>query len=498
MKPHVIGYLCLLSVIGWVSANASDRPNIILLMGDDHGWDEVGYNGHPYLKTPALDEMADRGLRLDNFYSAHPTCSPTRGSVLTGRHPNRFGTFAPGWSIRPEEITIAHLLGHAGYDCAHFGKWHLGPVKGSSPTNPGAMGFDHWLSHDNFFEMNPLLSRDGGPPTKFVGEGSEVLIDEAIKYLSEGNRTDSPFFLVIWFGSPHEPYSGLPEDLRLYEEVRTKYRDQSFRLTSNRTGGQVKRSLGDVLQARYAEITAMDRSIGRLRNWLSEKGLRSNTLLWYCGDNGSGSDGSVTSPLRGHKGDVYEGGVHVPGVIEWPAGISKPRLSARNSVTSDILPTLCDLLELRLPSRPIDGESLLPVLDDPKAMRQKPICFWKFSTGGGNLNGLEDYIDPELQSGTTPLVKKVSGRFTRNFNNLRIPHAAPRYLSGSRAIIANQYKLVVHDSSGKESLQLFDLSSDPGEANDVSSKKPEHVAELKQQLHEWQLSVLDSLTGADY
>ena len=128
-------------------------PNIILLMGDDHGWDEVGYNGHPFVKTPVLDEMAASGLRFDRFYSGHCSCSPTRGSFLTGRHPNRYGTFSPGFSIRPEEIAIAHLAKEAGYVTAHFGKWHLGPVKEDSPTNPSEMGFDEYLSHDNFFEL---------------------------------------------------------------------------------------------------------------------------------------------------------------------------------------------------------------------------------------------------------------------------------------------------------------------------------------------------------
>ena len=143
------------------TSHGAELPNIILCMGDDHGWDETGYNGHPHLKTPVLDEMAASGLRLDRFYSAHPSCSPTRGSVMTGRHPNRYGTFAPNYSLRSEEVTIAHLLSKLGYACGHFGKWHLGPVKAASPTNPGAMGFDEWLSHDNFFELNPTFSRNG-------------------------------------------------------------------------------------------------------------------------------------------------------------------------------------------------------------------------------------------------------------------------------------------------------------------------------------------------
>ena len=174
---------------------ADERPNFILLMGDDHGWDETGYNGHPYLKTPVLDEMAAQGLRLNRFYAAHPTCSPTRGSVLTGRHPNRYGTFTPNYSIRPEEVTIAHLLEDAGYRCGHFGKWHLGPVKSGSPTNPGAMGFHEWLSHDNFFEINPILSRNGGRPEQIKGESSEIIVDEAIRFIRSADR--KPFKVVV-------------------------------------------------------------------------------------------------------------------------------------------------------------------------------------------------------------------------------------------------------------------------------------------------------------
>src|SRR6186713_1616053 len=152
---------------------ADSRPNIILLMGDDHGWEETGYNGHPHVKTPVLDEMAASGLRFDRFYAGHCNCSPTRASYLTGRHPNRMGTFAPGFSFRPEEITIAQILGKAGYHCGHFGKWHVGAVKKESPVSPLAMGFHECLAHDNFFELDPSLSRNGDPPEVFQGESSE-------------------------------------------------------------------------------------------------------------------------------------------------------------------------------------------------------------------------------------------------------------------------------------------------------------------------------------
>ncbi|MEM9588413.1 MAG: sulfatase-like hydrolase/transferase, partial [Planctomycetota bacterium] len=281
----------VLLIIGLAPLNAiaADVPktNIVLLMGDDHGWDETGYNGHPHLQTPVLDAMAAGGLRMDRFYAAHPTCSPTRGSVLTGRHPNRYGTFTPNFSIRPEEITLAHLLSEAGYLCGHFGKWHVGPVKADSPTSPGAMGFDTWLSHDNFFELDPVLSRDGGPPKKIKGESSQIIIDAAKEFIAKAKEAGKPYFAVVWFGSPHEPYSGLPEDLALYDNLPDAYAEKTFRLTSNETGSPTTRVLRDVLRERYAEITAMDRSIGSLRDWLQEQNLRDDTLLWYCGDNGT-------------------------------------------------------------------------------------------------------------------------------------------------------------------------------------------------------------------
>ena len=477
--------------------DAADRPNIILLMGDDHGWDETGYNGHPHLKTPVLDEMASRGLRLDRFYSAHPSCSPTRGSVITGRHPNRYGTFTPNYSIRPEEIGIAQILAHAGYACGHFGKWHLGPVKAASPTNPGAFGFDQWLSHDNFFELNPVLSRNGGPPTRFPGESSEIVIKETIRFLETARKQKKPFLAVVWFGSPHEPYSGLPKDLALYDNLPREYADKQFKLTSNETGRPTRRSLRDVLRERYAEITAMDRSIGQLRQYLKQENLQDNTLLWYCGDNGTPGDGIVTSPFRGQKGTMYEGGVRVPGIIEWPARISTARVSKVNSVTSDTLPTLCDLLSLPLPSRPLDGISLEPVIAGQMKQRPSPICFWSFDVKRESRHPV--YIEAGLQQGTTPLVKMMGDLYTRNFRNYHHKDIVPADFAGARVILGNRYKLVVNGQGRNvTSRELFDVRADPGEKNDLVKTHPQVANSLQQQLVSWQESVLKSLTGADY
>jgi arylsulfatase A-like enzyme len=481
------------------SAPGAEHPNIILLMGDDHGWDETGYNGHPHLKTPVLDEMAASGLRMDRFYSAHPSCSPTRGSVMTGRHPVRYGTFAPNCSIRPEEITIAHLLRTAGYICGHFGKWHLGPVKAASPTSPGAMGFDEWLSHDNFFELNPTLSRNGGPPQKFKGESSEIVIAETIEFLARAQQKKQPFFVVVWFGSPHEPYSGLKKDLALYDDLPAEYADKQFKLTSNKTGRPTKRPLRDVLRERYAEITAMDRSIGQLREWLKKEELRDDTLVWYCGDNGTPGDGIVTSPFRGQKGNMYEGGIRVPGVIEWPSRVTRPIVSDVNSVTSDILPTLCKLTGTSLPARPLDGIDLTPMIDGRMDERPGSIGFWTFDWRAETKN--EPYIEAGLQRGTTPLVKMMGDIYTRNFVNFHHPRITDQDFAGSRVLLGNRYKLVVHSKrggGGESTSELFDLRDDPAETKNLVEQQPTVAAAMQSELRDWQLSVLKSLTAADY
>ena len=477
-----------------------ELPNIILLMGDDHGWDETGYNGHPFVQTPVLDEMAASGLRFDRFYSGHPTCSPTRGSFLTGRHPNCYGTFSPGYSIRPEEITIAHLAKKAGYETAHFGKWHLGPVKKESPTNPSKMGFDEFLSHDNFFEIDPVFSRNGENPKKFEGESSEIIIDEALKFIQKSKNKKKPFLAVVWFGSPHEPYSGLPEDLALYDNLPDSLNQTQVSLTSNETGSPVRRPLGDVLRERYAEITAMDRSIGVLRDHLKKNDLKDNTLVWYCGDNGPPSSAGRTGvTVRAEKASLYEGGVLVPGLLEWPAIIRKPFATDAVSVTSDFFPTISELIGEPVPEYPVDGTSLLPIIQATKKEREKELCFWKIDEAQVIGKNAKNYIAADLQEGTTPLVKKMNGKFTRSFQNYAYQDISKEDFNGPRSIVFKDFKLIMDaNSESEEGLELYNIDKDRAETNNIADAHPEMVAELKEKLQGWQESVLNSLTGADY
>ncbi len=489
----------LFLLCGAALAEEPPLPNMLLLMSDDHGWEETGYNGHPYLKTPVLDEMAATGVRFEHFYSAHPTCSPTRASFLTGRHPNRMGTFAPGWSFRPEEVTMAQLLAAQGYRCGHFGKWHVGAVKRESPVSPLAMGFHECLSHDNFFELDPSFSRDGGPPEMFRGESSEILVEETIRFIGRARERGEPFLGVIWFGSPHEPYQGLPEDLALYDDLPGKHSDKMVRLTSNETGEPTTRPLGDVLRERYAEITAMDRAIGRLRQHLADEGLRENTLLFYCGDNGTSADGFLDSPHRGVKGSFYDGGSLVPGLIEWPARFPEAFSTTLRASTSDLLPTVANLVGAPLPDRPLDGIDLMPLLASRASERPEPLFFWGFDTRALRANDLQPYLDPELQRGTTPLVKLSGGIATRNFQNFHHPPVSESDYLGPRSIIEGDWKLIVTPAKGgDERRELFDLAADRGETSDLAERHPDRVEALGKKLRAWQDSVLRSLGGADY
>ncbi len=464
------------------------KTNVVLLMSDDQGWGETGYYGHPQLKTPVLDEMARTALRLDRFYSGAPNCTPTRASVMTGRHANRSGAFSPNWSTRPEEITIARILKDAGYRTGHFGKWHLGAVKKESPLNPNRMGFDEYLSHDNFFEMDPPLSRNGAPPAIIKGESSEVIVDEAVRFLKQARAKDKPFFIVIWFGSPHGPYSGTDADVAPYQ------------------------SLGLPIAARFAEITALDRAIGTFRQALREAGVADNTLLWFNSDNGITKENLppeqhklvFNGGWRGAKGDVFEGGLRVPAIIEWPAVIKAPRVSSVPCVTSDILPTLLDVLGLKHPDpgRPLDGISLRQLIEEGAMTRRPaPIGFWKYPLAGEKNNGR--WVSEELSRGTTPTAKNPA----IDFLNFKHPIAKTANFGGEAAWTDNRYKLVVLPGGGdgkkkkaapSGGVQLYDLLADPKETTDLAAKHPDLAARMKTELENWRRSVEHSLTGADY
>lgn len=437
-----------------------DKPNIILCMADDMGWGDPGFNGNSVIKTPNLDAMAEAGLRFTRFYSAAPVCSPTRGSCLTGRHPYRYGiTFANVGHIRRQEITLAEALKTQGYTTGHFGKWHLGTLlpdySGKGPKRrpeanymtPAMSGFDEWFSteyavatwnpydpanvHGKKFDVRSLYWHNGRNVTeKLEGDDSRIIMDRAVPFIRKAAKNNKPFFAVVWFHAPHAPVVGGPE----YRKMYSKYSE-----------GQ---------QHYYGCITALDEQMGRLRRQLRELGIADNTMLWFCSDNGpEGRDGKSgrhrgsAGPLRGRKRSLFEGGVRVPALLEWPSRIKGGWVTDVPCCTSDYYPTVLDLLGVKMKDqpKPIDGVSLLPLIQGKMTKRSSPIGFESAS--------------------------QVS-------------------------LTDNRYK--IYSRNKGKTYMLFDLIEDPGEKNDLASEKPKILKSMEATLQKWRKSCADSLTGTDY
>ncbi|QDU38818.1 Arylsulfatase [Maioricimonas rarisocia] len=467
----LLSVLFLLAITSRVIA--AEKPNFILCMTDDQGWGDVGYYGHEELKTPVLDEMAAVGLRFDRFYAAHPVCSPTRGSVMTGRNPNRFACFSWGHTLRPEEITIAETLKRAGYATGHFGKWHLGSVRAEDPVSPGHSGFDQWVSSPNFYENSPLFSKNGHV-IETEGESSEVTVEAALEFIRQQKESDTPFLAVIWFGNPHTPHEAVDELQDLYSDY------------------------GKAKQNYYGELTGIDQAMGLLRTQLREMELAENTLLWFTSDNGpQGRSPGSSGGLRDAKGSLWEGGIRVPTIIEWPARIPQPRITDVPANTSDIYPTLLEIAGVTIENQPpLDGLSLVSLLDGQMESRPKPMGFWRHPTGGMPVRSREILLAMQMeQAGDGP----AGEPHPRTPVSRMEEEHSPDDLQGHAAWLDGDWKLHrIPDRKNGFRYELYNLVEDAAEKTDVSDQEPERLARMKQALAEWQASVIASLNGEDY
>jgi arylsulfatase A-like enzyme len=386
--------------------------------------------------------------------------------VLTGRHPNRYGLFTWGNALRPQERTLAETLSEAGYRTGHFGKWHIGSMRADHPPSPGQQGYDEWYASPNFYENSPIMSHNGRRE-RLRGESSTATMSPALDFIENATENDQPFFATVWFAAPHTPHEAVAELRELYPDMPENHQNY------------------------LGEMTGLDRAMGALREHLRDLGIEGETVVWYCSDNGGRRPEASNAGLRDEKGSLYEGGIRVPAIIEWP-GYVESRMSRVVTSTSDIYPTVLDLagIDRPHPDRPLDGISLTPLLRGEMTARNQPLAFWDHPGNGilmrpKVIHNMHRYqqegMEPQV---TEPILRGPDRSYAET----------ERDRPGPAALIDGRWKL--HKRGDR--YELYDLRRDPREQHNVLDEHPDRAERMKQTLHAWQESVIRSLKGEDY
>lgn len=450
--PHLAG----------AAENPTPRPNFVVILCDDLGWGDLASYGHPHIRTPHLDRMAQEGIRFTSCYSAAPVCSPSRVGLLTGRNPNRAGVF--DWipetthrvsavnsrhlvHLRKEEVTLPQLLKNAGYATALSGKWH-GNAHFNSPEQPqpDAAGFDHWFATQNnavpSHENPDNYVRNSQAVGKQEGFSCQIAVREATGWL-EKQRTakpKQPFFLYLAFHEPHEPVASPAE---LVASYRGKARNED--------------------EAQYfANVENMDRAVGELLAALGRLKVEENTIVFFSSDNGpetlkryptaNRSYGSP-GPLRGMKLWTTEAGMRVPGILRWPGKIAAGQTSAEPVSSLDLLPTFAQLAGAKIPAGlKLDGANMQPVWAGRAIDRPQPL-FWFY------YNALNEQR-AAMRDGPWKLLAKLDGGKLPKLQNVTTEDA-PKM----RAAKLTDF-------------ELYRVSDDAGEARNLAAKEPARVKEL--------------------
>ncbi|MDF7799235.1 sulfatase-like hydrolase/transferase [Pontiellaceae bacterium B1224] len=427
----------------------AERPNIIVLLCDDLGYGDLECYGHPHIKTPHLNQLAAEGMRFTDCYSTAAVCSPSRVGLLTGRNPNRAGIYE--WipngkqiHMRASEITIPQLLKQAGYATCMSGKWHCnGRFNSPDQPQPDDAGFDYWFAtHNNAAPSheNPVnFVRNGREVGPLEGFSCQLVMDEALDWLSTHYKQHpkQPFFMYVTFHEPHEPVASPRDLVDAYQETARNEDEAQY----------------------FANVANMDAAVGKLMARLNALDLDENTLVLFTSDNGpeellrfeheTRSYGRAT-PLRGMKVWTTEGGVRVPGIMRWPAGIKPGEVSDETVSALDFLPTFCELAGTAPPTDlELDGTSFLPVLENKTIVREKPLLWIYYHAINERRVAMRD--------GDWKILAKLS-------------------IDKYRGITSENEERV--KAATLSDFQLFNLSEDIGEANDLSQSHPEKLEEL--------------------
>ena len=413
------------------------RPNIVLIVADDMGYADVGFQGSRDIPTPNLDALARAGIRFTDAYVSGPYCSPTRAGLMTGRYPQRFGhEFNPVGNPEPglplDQTTMADRLKVAGYRTALFGKWHLGSATQLHPMERGFDEFFGFLGGDHsYFDAMPPAGGpvfDGRTPAEKMNYLTDELADRAVNFI-EQNRS-RPFFLYLAFNAVHTPMHATEKYLTRFANIADERR-----------------------RAYAAMLSAMDDAIGRTMAALRSAALEENSLVFFFSDNGGPTmptttvNGSSNAPLRGSKRQTWEGGIRVPFVIRWKGHLAAGGSESRPIIQLDVLPTALAAagVEIR-PEWKLDGVNLLPFLTGKQAGTPHDALYWRL---GGMM---------AIRKGDWKLVKTREGP---------LRDVDPAVLS---------------DLSTAE---LYNLRDDIGETRNLAAAHPDKVKELSEAWWQW-------------
>ncbi|MEM8669879.1 MAG: sulfatase-like hydrolase/transferase [Planctomycetota bacterium] len=454
----------LLFVACWVSlalvGKTAERPNIVVILCDDLGYGDLQCYGHPHIKTPNLDRLAGEGIRFTNFYSAAPVCSPSRVGLLTGRSPNRAGVY--DWipearkstpnrrelvHMRASEVTIPKLLRDAGYQTCMAGKWHCNSeFNNQKQPQPGDFGFDHWLATQNNAAPSHRFPRNYVRNGTAVGEiesfSCQIAVDEVLNWL-ENADSERPFFLYVPFHEPHEPVASPSELVERYRSV-----------SENEDQAQY-----------FANVANVDAAVGKLVAGLDRLNRRENTLIIFTSDNGpetlrryrgAGRSYGTPGPLRGMKLHTTDAGFRVAGIVNWKGQIESGQTIDTPVSSLDFLPTFCKLAGAERPSVKLDGTDMLPALKGGVIQRDNPLIWAYFNSINEHRVAMRD--------GKYKVLAKLNGGNIKKLTN-----------------IASELLPTVRDAELTD-LEIYDVTKDIDESDNLASEQPELAMQLKAKL----------------
>ena len=429
-----------------IPASLLAKPNVIVVMTDDQGYPELSAHGNPILKTPNLDRLHGQSLRLEDYHVS-PMCAPTRGQLMTGLDAARNGAtnVSSGRALlRPEIPTMANFFGDAGYTTGIFGKWHLGA---NYPFRPEDRGFDEtvWFPSSHIGSVPDYWGNDyfddtyinNGKLKQYKGYCTDVFFEEALSFIKQSAESGKPFLAYIAPNTPHGPLVAKEEDEKAIAEILAQ---EEFA------------NMGRGLKARLADYLGMVRNIdtnmGALMKFLSNEGLRDDTIVVFQTDNGS-THGPLyyNAGMRGMKTELWEGGHRVPCLISWPnGGLAKPQAIDGLTQVQDMLPTLLDLCNI-LTDCKFDGMSLAPVLRGRTTVPEDRMLVINYS----RMPGFVNYPTPFAQT----LMYRNQGE-----------------------VLWKRWRLL-------EDRELYNLETDPLQTTNVIDKNPKVLAKLRNRLDEW-------------